>query len=258
MNEEIYDISIITVTYNSSLTITSTLESILNQTKNKIEYIIIDGNSTDETLELVKQHQLQFPQIEFKILSEPDNGIYDALNKGIQLATGEVIGFVHSDDILADNHIVSTLANQFEKENIDGVYGDLQYVDKNNIDKIIRYWKSTDFNSSLLKKGWMPAHPTLFLKKEVYEKHGEFNLSYKISADYDFMLRILKDDSLKFTYLPKVITKMRVGGASNRSVKNIIQKTKEDYRAVRSNNIGGWYLIFLKNISKVRQFIIKS
>ena len=232
--------------------------SVLNQSFQNIEYVIVDGNSTDQTLALVKQHQIQFPQIEFKILSEPDSSIYDALNKGVQLATGEVIGFVHSDDILADNQIISKLANQFDKKNVDGVYGDLQYVDKNNIGKIIRYWRSTNFNASLLKKGWMPAHPTLFLKKEVYEKHGEFNLSFKISADYDFMLRILKDDSLKFTYLPNVITKMRVGGASNRSVKNIIQKTKEDYRAVRSNNIGGWYLIFLKNISKVRQFIIKS
>ena len=234
------------------------MTSVLQQSYQNIEYVIIDGNSTDETLELVKQHQLKFPQIEFKILSEPDSGIYDALNKGVQLATGQVIGFVHSDDILADNQIISKLANQFDKENVDGVYGDLQYVDKNNIGKIIRYWKSTNFNASLLKKGWMPAHPTLFLKKEVYEKHGEFNLSFKISADYDFMLRILKDDSLKFTYLPNVITKMRVGGASNRSVKNIIQKTKEDYRAVRLNNNGGWYLIFLKNISKVRQFIFKS
>ena len=251
-------ISIITATYNSEVTLSSCMTSVLQQSYQNIEYVIIDGNSTDETLELVKQHQLKFPQIEFKILSEPDSGIYDALNKGVQLATGQVIGFVHSDDILADNQIISKLANQFDKENVDGVYGDLQYVDKNNIGKIIRYWKSTNFNASLLKKGWMPAHPTLFLKKEVYEKHGEFNLSFKISADYDFMLRILKDDSLKFTYLPNVITKMRVGGASNRSVKNIIQKTKEDYRAVRLNNNGGWYLIFLKNMSKVRQFIFKS
>ena len=251
-------ISIITATYNSEVTLSSCMTSVLQQSYHNIEYVIIDGNSTDETLELVKQHQLKFPQIEFKILSEPDSGIYDALNKGVQLATGEVIGFVHSDDILADNQIISKIANQFDKENVDGVYGNLQYVDKNNIGKIIRYWKSTNFNASLLKKGWMPAHPTLFLKKEVYEKHCEFNLSFKISADYDFMLRILKDDSLKFTYLPNVITKMRVGGASNRSIKNIIQKTKEDYLAVRLNNIGGWYLIFLKNISKVRQFIFKS
>jgi len=251
-------ISIITATYNSEATLSSCMMSVLQQSYQNIEYIIIDGNSTDETLELVKQNQLKFPKIEFKILSEPNNGIYDALNKSIQSATGEIIGFVHSDDMLADNHIVSMVANQFYKENIDGIYGDLQYVDKNNIDKVIRYWKSADFNSNLLKKGWMPAHPTLFLKKEVYEKHGNFNLSYKISADYDFMLRILKDESLIFNYLPKVITKMRVGGISNRSLKNIIKKTKEDYRAVLSNNIGGWYLIFLKNISKVRQFIIKS
>lgn len=251
-------ISIITVTYNSEATLKSCLISVLHQSYKNIEYVIIDGNSTDKTLELVKQHQLQFPQIEFKLLSEPDNGIYDALNKGVHLATGDVIGFVHSDDMLADNQIISTLANQFERENIDGVYGDLQYVDKNNIDKVIRYWKSRYFNIALLSKGWMPAHPTLFLKKTVYKKHGIFNLSYKISADYDFMLRILKDDSVKFAYLPKVITKMRIGGASNRSIKNIIQKTREDYLAVRSNNIGGWYLIFLKNISKVRQFIIKS
>ena len=250
-------ISIITATYNSEATLKSCMISVLHQSYQNIEYVIIDGNSTDETLELVKQHQLQFPQIEFKILSEPDKGIYDALNKGVQLATGEVIGFVHSDDILADNQIVSTLANLFEKENLDGVYGDLQYVDKNNIGKIIRYWKSTNFNSSLLKKGWMPAHPTLFLKRGVYKKHGDFDLSFKIAADYDFMLRVLKDQSLKFSYIPEVITKMRVGGASNRSLKNIIQKTKEDYRAIRSNNIGDWFSILIKNTSKIKQFISK-
>ena len=250
-------ISIITATYNSESTLKTCLKSVLCQSFENIEYLIIDGNSTDETLDLVRQHQLQFPKIEFKILSEKDRGIYDALNKGIQLSTGEVIGFVHSDDMLADNQIILTLANKFENENLDGIYGDLQYIDKNNIDKVVRYWKGNDFNSRLLKKGWMPAHPTLFLKKEVYKKHGMFDLDYKISADYDFMLRIFKDNSLKFNYLPKVITKMRVGGASNRSIKNIIQKTKEDYRTVCSNNIGGWFLIFLKNISKVRQFLIK-
>ena len=159
-------ISIITATYNSEATLKSCMISVLHQSYKNIEYVIIDGNSTDKTLELIKQHQLQFPQIEFKILSERDNGIYDALNKGVQLATGEVIGFVHSDDVLADNQIVSTLANRFEKENIDGVYGDLQYVDKNNLDKVIRYWKSSDFNISVYcQRGWMPAHPTLFLKK---------------------------------------------------------------------------------------------
>ncbi len=251
-------ISIITATYNSGATLKSSMLSVLHQSFQNIEYVIIDGNSTDETLELVKQHQIQFPQIDFKIQSEPDSGIYDALNKGVQLATGEVIGFVHSDDILAENQTLSMLVNQFKKENLDGIYGDLQYVDRNNIASVSRYWKSNLFNASLLKKGWMPAHPTLFLKKEVYQKHGLFNVNYKIAADYDFMLRILKDDDLKFGYLPQVITKMRVGGTSNRSIKNIIQKTKEDYRAVRSNNIGGWLVVFRKNISKLKQFSIKS
>ena len=175
-------ISIITATFNSEATIKSCLISVLYQSFQNIEYLIIDGNSTDKTLDLVRQHQLQFPEIEFKILSEPDSGIYDALNKGVLLATGEVIGFVHSDDMLANNQIISTLINQFENENLDGIYGDLEYVDKNNIDKVVRYWKGTDFNSRLLNKGWMPAHPTLFLKKEVYKKHGIFDLSYKISA----------------------------------------------------------------------------
>lgn len=247
-------ISIITATYNSRLTLSSCITSVLKQTYQNIEYVVVDGNSTDETLELLKQHQLQFPKIEFKILSEPDSGIYDALNKGVQLATGDVIGFVHSDDILADNQTVSKLADKFDREYIDGVYGDLQYVDKNNIGKIIRYWKSSDFHPGLLRKGWMPSHPTLFLKKEVYEKHGFFDLSYSISADYDFILRIFKDQELKFGYLPTVITNMRVGGASNRSIKNIIKKSKEDYIAIKRNNVGNIITLIRKNTSKIKQF----
>ena len=243
-------ISIITVCYNSDKTLDKTIQSVLSQAYINVDYIIVDGGSKDTTIDIIKKYKSKI----FKWVSEPDKGIYDALNKGVQLATGDVVGFLHSDDLLVDSKIVSTIANQFEKENIDGVYGDLQYVDKNNIGKIIRYWKSCDFNSSLLKKGWMPAHPTLFLRKKVYDKYGRFDLAYKISADYDFMLRILKDDSLKFTYLPKVITKMRLGGASNRSIRNIIKKSKEDYRAIRSNNIGGFITLMLKNTSKIKQF----
>ena len=249
-------VTLITAAFNSVSSIKTCLDSIAYQDYDNLEHLVIDGKSTDRTINIVKEYQKKHSHI--KLISEKDLGIYDALNKGLKSASGDIIGFVHSDDLLACNSVISETVAVFLNEQSDGVYGDLQYVSKYNINKIVRYWKSKDFNSSILKKGWMPAHPTLFLKKEIYEKHGEFNLSYKISADYDFMLRILKDDSLKFSYLPKVITKMRVGGASNRSVKNIIQKTKEDYRAVRSNNIGGWYLIFLKNISKVRQFIIKS
>jgi len=248
-------VSIITATYNSAGSIRDSLDSVLSQDYKDIECIIIDGESKDDTLFIIETYQKKYSNI--TVVSEADKGIYDALNKGVQLATGDVIGFVHSDDLLADNQVVSQLANQFEKGNMDGVYGDLQYVDKNNIGKVIRYWKSCDFKSRLLKKGWMPAHPTLFLRKKVYNKHGRFDLSYKIAADYDFMIRILKDDSLKFTYLPKMITKMRVGGASNRSVKNIIQKTKEDYRIIKYHTIGGFSTLINKNLSKIQQFLFK-
>lgn len=248
-------VSIITATYNSAISIKNCLDSVVSQDYNDLEYLIIDGKSSDNTLNIVKDYQQKYPYI--KLISEKDDGIYDALNKGVQLATGDVVGFVHSDDLLASNHTVNDIVNQIQNEQIDGVYGDLQYVDKIDLNKVIRLWKSCAFKTSLLKQGWMPAHPTLFLKKEVYEKHGLFDLTYKIAADYDFMLRVLKDNSLKFSYLPKVITKMRVGGASNRSLKNIIQKTKEDYRAIRSNQIGGILAIIRKNTSKIKQFIFK-
>jgi glycosyltransferase len=188
------------------------------------------------------------------MVSEKDYGIYDALNKGISAASGDIIGFVHSDDFLASSDIINDIVSMMKTESLDGVYGNLQYVDKINTKKIIRNWKSCHFKTGLLKNGWMPPHPTLFLKREVYQKYGLFDVSYRISADYDFMLRIFKDSELKFGYLPKVITKMRVGGASNRSIKNIIEKSKEDYRAIKSNNIGDFLTLIRKNTSKLKQF----
>jgi len=248
-------VTIITTTYNSAVSIKTCLDSVVFQDFSELEYLVIDGKSTDNTICIVKDYQKKYSFI--KLVSEEDFGIYDALNKGVKLANGDMIGFVHSDDFLASNQIVSEIVNKIKKENLDGVYGDLQYVDKFELNKVIRLWKSSDFTTRLLKKGWMPAHPTFFLNKTVYEKHGLFNLTYKIAADYDFMLRVLKDNTLKFGYLPKVITKMRVGGASNRSLINIIQKTKEDYRAIRSNQVGGIFSILRKNTSKIKQFIFK-
>ena len=245
-------VSIITATYNSAKSIESCLCSVLNQNYNDIEYLIIDGESNDQTLTTLNKFVTDFNQI--RIFSEKDKGIYDALNKGINFASGDIIGFVHSDDFLESNNIIGDIVSMIKSENLDGVYGDLQYVDKNNTQIVIRNWKSSEFNKSLLKKGWMPPHPTLYLKKEVYENHGLFDLSYKISADYDFMLRVFNDSELKFGYLPKVITRMRVGGASNRSLKNIIRKTKEDYRAIKRNNIGNFTTLITKNTSKLKQF----
>jgi glycosyltransferase involved in cell wall biosynthesis len=245
-------ISIITVCYNSSKTILDTINSVNIQSYPEIEHIFVDGLSSDNTVEIINLNS----QTKNVVVSEKDNGLYDAINKGISIASGDVIGFLHSDDLLASSTIILDLMTEMKSKKLDGIYGDLEYVDKYDTNKIIRHWKSRKFKFSILKQGWMPAHPTLFLKKQVYDKHGEFNMSYKISADYDFMLRILKDNDLEYGYLPEVITKMRVGGASNRSFKNILQKTREDYRAISSNNIGGWFSIFLKNISKIKQFKI--
>lgn len=245
-------ISIITATFNSENSLKATLNSLFNQDYNNIESIIIDGNSTDSTLGIVERFHNKSKNI--KLISEPDDGIYDALNKGLALATGDLIGFVHSDDLLASSEVISELVSEIQNENLDGVYGDLQYVDKENTNKIIRFWKSCEFKPNLLREGWMPPHPTLFLKKEVYEKYGLFDLSFNISADYDFMLRVLNDSELKFGYLPKVITKMRVGGTSNRSLENIIKKTREDYRAIKINKIGNFLTLIRKNTSKLKQF----
>jgi len=246
-------ISIITATYNSFPYILDTIACVKGQKNVDIEYIVVDGVSKDQTVRAI-----QGCANISKYISEPDNGIYDALNKGIKLVTGDVIGFVHSDDLLASTSILSEISACFENENIDGVYGDLVYIEKENTSKVIRYWKSQNFKRKLLDRGWMPAHPTLFLRKEVYNKHGLFDLSFDISADYDFMLRILKDSKLNFVYLPKVITKMRVGGKSNRNLKNVIKKSKEDYRAIKNNRIGfAPYVLFMKNISKISQFLKK-
>lgn len=246
-------VSIIIATYNSSQYIESCLKSILRQDFKNIQIIIIDGCSSDKTVFLVKKLLFK-TNLNYKVISEKDNGIYDALNKGINSAQGDIIGFVHSDDFLESKDILKDIVSLMKSENLDGIYGDLQYVEKNNLNKVIRNWKSCEFDISLLKKGWMPPHPTLFLKKEVYTKHGLFDLSYKISADYDFMLRVFSDLELKFGYLPKVITKMRVGGASNRSLKNIIKKSREDYVAIKSNDIGNFITLLRKNISKLKQF----
>ena len=247
-------VSIITATNNSEKTIEDCIKSLIGQVYMNIEFIIIDNNSTDSTLKIIERYKLKNKSI--KLISESDNGLYDALNKGVSYASGDIIGFLHSDDLYFDCYSIFDVVSFFRDNKFDGVYGNLQYVNKENTDKVVRLWKSRVYHSKLLKMGWMPAHPTLFLKKHVYEKHGGFETSYKISADYDFMLRILKDKILEFGYLPIVITKMRVGGASNRSLKNIIQKTREDYKVVSSNSIGGWFSILLKNISKIKQFII--
>lgn len=246
--------TIITATYNSEKTIIDTLLSLDKQTYNEIEYIIIDGNSKDHTLELIQQNCSRVT----RIISEPDLGIYDALNKGIAAATGDVIGFLHSDDIYTDDDVIEKVSIGFSDDTVDAVYGDLDYVSKDNASKIIRRWSSGEFKLSNMRNGWMPPHPTFFMRRECYKKFGGFDLSYHIAADYDSLLRYLWVNKIKTAYIPSVLIKMRVGGESNRSLSNIIKKTKEDIRAMRSNNLPFFRAILGKNFSKLPQFFLRK
>jgi len=246
--------SIITATYNSEKTIKDAINSVASQTYQNIEHIIIDGASTDKTVSIINNN----PGKVSKIISEPDKGIYDALNKGIKNASGDVIVFLHADDIFTENSIIENAAILFTEKQTDSIYGDLQYVLKEDTDKIIRYWKSGEFTFSKLKKGWMPPHPTFFVKKEIYEKFGLFDTNFKIAADYDIILRFLGKYQISTSYLPKVMIKMRIGGESNKSIKNILKKMKEDVKALKNNGLGGRTTVFLKNISKIPQLFKKQ
>lgn len=250
-------VSIITATFNSAKTISDCMESVVKQDYFNIEYLIIDGGSTDGTIDIVRDFVGKYTFIRY--VSEPDKGIYDALNKGVAMATGEVIGFVHSDDLLAQRDVISMVVASFEELKVDGCYGDLKYVRFSDVKKVVRHWVSKPFNDDLLRKGWMPAHPTLYLKSEVYRKQGGFNTEYRIAADYDFILRVFKVKGYKFYYLPKILYVMRTGGASNKNLKSIFKKTQEDLRALKTNQIGVPLLVVLiKNISKIPQWFYKN
>ncbi len=243
-------ISIITAVYNNKDQIAEAIESVLNQSYTDIEYIIIDGASTDGTVEVVKSYGDKIS----KFISEPDEGIYSGLNKGIHLATGDVIGFLHSDDFYLYDQVIEEVVEVFKDKDCDGVYGNLIYVDKEDTSRIVRHWESGEFKYENLKKGWMPPHPAFFVKRKIYEKYGVFDTNFKISADYNFMLKILSKQDFKACYLSQVLYVMRIGGASNKNLKNLWQKTKEDLKALKENRVGSLLALFLKNISKIPQF----
>lgn len=243
-------ISIITICYNSAHSIADAVNSVLSQTYSNIEYIVVDGKSKDNTVEIIQS----FGDRISKFISEPDKGIYDALNKGVRMATGDVIGFMHSDDLFANDQIIEKVARMFEDSSTQSVYGDLQYVYKTDTNKVLRYWKSGEFSLQKLRMGWMPPHPTFYVRKSVYDAYGDFQIRYKIAADYDTMLRFLGKHQITTHYLPEVMVKMRVGGASNRSIKNIILKMQEDWDAIRGNQFGNIFTLLFKNLRKLNQF----
>lgn len=246
-------ISIITTVFNNRENIEDCIQSVLSQTYPNVEYIIVDGNSTDGTVDVIRS----FAHKIGKWVSEPDKGIYDALNKGIGMATGDVVGILHSDDLFGNPMVLEHVARLFDATGCDAVYGDLVYVSKTNSEKVIRYWKSAPFDVKRFKQGWMPAHPTLFLKKKVYDTYGLFDLRFKIAADYELILRTIASGKLECAYLPEIITRMRLGGASNKSIRNILKKSCEDYKALRQNHTGGYITLVKKNFSKIGQFFHK-
>jgi len=244
-------ISVVTATYNRVAFVEDAMKSVQSQHYEKVEHIIQDGASTDGTLDVLQR----YAGAETLIESMPDGGIYDAINKGIARTTGDVIGLMHSDDFFANDQVLSDVASAFEDPTVAGVYGDLDYVAEQDTNRIIRRWRSGAFEHRKLRRGWMPPHPTLYLRRSVFDQWGTYDTSFRIAADYDAMLRYLAKGQIKVAYVPKVFVKMRVGGESNNSLKKIILKSSEDYRALRQNGVGGVGALFLKNVSKVKQFV---
>ena len=243
-------ISIITITFKAEATIERTLNSVLNQSYKNIEHIIVDGGSKDKTLDICKK----FPHIS-KIISEKDKGVYDAFNKGLKLASGDVIGFVNADDFFYSGNSVQEIANAFSNNETDIVYGNLDYINEKG--KVIRNWVSESYEKGLIKKAWMPAHPTFYCKKEVYDQLGGYNDSFKIGGDFELCLRFLEVNQVPSYYLNKKLVKMLVGGISNRGLKSKWTIFKEQLRAFKTNEISiNPFLFFLYKFKKLKQFIL--
>jgi glycosyltransferase len=241
--------SIITAVYNNKNEIQGAIDSVAGQKNVKFEHIIMDGGSTDGTIDLIQANNNSYINFE----SSRDKGIYDALNKGIAKAKGDIVGILHSDDLFADDQVLKDVEALFEA-GYDGVYGDLDYVSKNDTSNIFRHWKALVPDSLQFEMGWMPPHPALFLKRSVYEEVGNFDLRYKISGDYDFILRVFLKKKYKIGYLPRTLVKMRVGGESNRSLKNIMRKSKEDFAIATKHFNVPVLTVFFKNFRKIPQF----
>lgn len=247
-------VSIITACRNSQEFIYSAINSVNNQTYDDIEHVFIDGKSSDRTLDIIKGSSIR----DNIIISEPDDGIYHALNKGIELATGDIIGFVHSDDFLFNDNVIQNVVSAFRESDADIIYGDLNYVLKSDSNFIFRKWISGPFSPSNFELGWMPPHPTFFMKSDSYKKLGSFNTVYNISADYDAMIRYMWLTPQNVFYIPSVLTCMRVGGESNRNLNRIINKTREDVIIMSFYGFPVFKTIFLKNFLKLSQFTFFS
>ena len=244
-------ITVITAVYNSETTVGEAIASVAAQTHPDIEHLIVEGKSKGGSLVAIERAAHD----RMVLVTEPDTGIYDALNKGIARATGDVVGFLHSDDFFSHDGVLARIAAAFEDPAVEAVFSDLDYVSQADTARVVRHWATGPFAPERLKWGWMPAHPTLYLRRSVYERIGSFDTSFGIAADYDFILRYFSQTTKHSVYIPEVFYKMRLGGESNRDLRRIRRKSKEDYRAIRRNGVGGPLTLMVKNLSKLGQFL---
>lgn len=249
-------VSIVTITYNSAATIEDTLKSVIMQDYPDMEYLVIDGKSKDQTLSIVDRYKDKIS----KFISEKDGGLYFGLNKGLKMASGDVIGALHSDDIYAHPQVLSHVMELFKKDpELEGVYADLVFVNRDDTNKIMRVWKAGEYKPDAFEKGWMPPHPTFFVRKSVYEKYGFINTDLKLSADYELMLRLIHKHKIKIAYLPETIVKMRMGGVSNVSFFVKLKANIEDKLAWKLNNLKpGFFTTIRKPLRKIGQYFKKA
>jgi glycosyltransferase len=251
INVDALKVSIITVTYNSEKYLADCIRSVQMQNYKNIEHIIIDGNSTDGTVDIIKKYEGGIANW----VSEADRGMYDAINKGMQMATGDVIGILNSDDVLDNDHVILNIVREFLSSKKDAVFGDLEYVAQEDTDKVLRVWKGHDYNRKRFLYGWMPAHPTFYFKRSLVEKFGGYENHYYTAADYEFMARYLFRHRVSASYLPQLIVRMRVGGASNINLKQRLRANRRDYLAMKINKIPFAFIVsILKPLLKVHQF----
>jgi glycosyltransferase involved in cell wall biosynthesis len=248
-------ISIVTATWNSAATVADTLASVNAQTHPDVEQIIVDGGSSDATLTIVRAQGRRVS----RLVSERDDGIYDAMNKGLSLASGDVVGLLNSDDFLASPDVLATVADAFADPSVDAVYGDLCYVRQHAPEQVVRYWRSGPFRAGAFARGWSPPHPTLYVRKSFYDEHGGFDTSYSIAADIDLMVRFFEVYGLRSVHLRKVLVGMRLGGASNKSVATILKQNREIWHSLREHGLGASLPVFVlrKLASRTRQFIAR-
>lgn len=252
-------ISLITITYNSEKTLADTIQSVLNQTYPNIEYIIIDGASKDNTVSIIKEYEPYFKG-RMKWISEPDKGLYDAMSKGIRMATGNIVGILNSDDFFTVKEVLQNVANAFLQDvKLDAVYGDVHFVHPSNLNKCVRYYSSKVFKRSLMKLGFMPAHPSFYIRRECFDKYGLYKTDYKIAADFEFLLRVIYKEKIKTQYLPIDMVTMRTGGASTSGLESHKRIMKEHLRAFRENGIyTNSLLLSLRYIYKVQELLLSK